>query len=500
MGIIKKQTVQSTILLYAGTLLGFVTTGVLAPHLLSPSEIGTLKLLMSYSGILAGIGILGFSTVTIRFLPEFQKKSINNRFGFLSISMIAGAVGFFVTWLIITIIKSDVIANNYEKSPEFAEYFFLIIPLTLFQIYYNLFDFYNSALYRSAYGVFLRDFIHRILLLIGLLLVMLHYFDFRIYIYYYTTAICFPTILMIFHLIWYKGFDLTINRPLLNKSLLGSMASVAFFGLINNASHAAILQIDSIMVNLYLDSNAVGIYTITFYFGSLVIIPAKAFNRISPTVISNAFTDNDLTKIKDIHEKGCRFLFLTGLVTVLGLFVNLENIFYLIPRSYETGKMVIVYIALANLVKMADGSNDSIITFSKYYKLTTVFLLLLVVLIVVFNLILIPRYGMNGAAIAALISVIIHNITKTIFIWRKFDFFPYNIQYYLAFALTALIYAIVAIIPPFSNFILEIAKDSLLAGFLFLSVIWRIPMAFEIKKVILETQQAFMKYFEKKSK
>jgi len=499
-GVIKQQTFQSSILLYVGTLLGFVTTGMLAPHLLSPSEIGTLKLLMSYSGILAGIGILGFGTVTIRFLPEFQKKSTNKRFGFLSISMIAGAIGFLVTLLIIIFIKSDVIANNQEKSPEFAAYFFLIIPLTLFQIYYNLFDLYNSALYRSSYGVFLRDFFHRVLLLAGLLLVMLHFFNFRIYVYYYTTAICLPTILMVIHLIWHKGFDMSMNTSILNKSLFSSMVSVAFYGLINNASHAAILQIDSIMVNLYLDSTAVGIYTITFYFGSLVIIPAKAFNRISPTVISNAFTNNNLDAIKDIYEKGCRFLFLIGLLTVLGLLVNLENIFYLIPRSYDTGKMVIVYIALANLVKMADGSNDSIITFSKYYKLTTVFLLLLVILIIIFNLILIPLYGMDGAAIAALISVVIHNISKTIFIRRKFGLFPYNSEYFLVLGFAALIYVIVEIIPPFNHFILEIAKDSLLAGLLFLGFIWRLPMAREIKKVLTETLKSIMLYFQKKLK
>jgi O-antigen/teichoic acid export membrane protein len=499
-GVIKKQTFQSSILLYLGTLLGFVTTGMLAPHLLSPSEIGTLKLLMSYSGIFAGIGVLGFSTVTIRFLPEFQKKSLNNRYGFLGISMIVGVFGFLITWLIISLIKSDIIANNHEKSPEFAEYFFLIIPLTLFQIYYNLFDFYNSALYRSAYGVFLRDFVHRILLLIGLLLVMLHFFDFEVYVYYYTIAICFPTILMVFHLIWYKGFDLSINRPLLSKSLLGSMASVAFFGLINNSSHVAILQIDSIMVNLYLDSTAVGIYTITFYFGSLVIIPAKAFNRISPTVISNAFQDDKLDTIRDIYEKGCRSLFLIGSLTVLGLMVNLDNIFYLIPRSYETGKMVIVYIAFANLIKMADGSNDSIITFSKYYKLTTVFLVLLVVLIVVFNLVLIPIFGMDGSAIATLISVSIHNVSKTIFIKRKFNLFPYNFQYILVLIVTLGIYAIVNLIPSFNNFMVEIAKDSALAGILFVVFIWQLPMALEFKKVVTDILEATIRYFKKKLK
>ncbi len=498
MGVIKKQTFQSSILLYAGTLLGFVGTGMMAPHLLSQSEIGTMRLLMSYSGILAGVGALGFSTVTIRFLPEFREKSMNQRYGFFGITVLAGIVGFLITWLIIALIKSHVVANNADKSPQFAEFFFLIIPLTLFQIFYGLFDFYNSALYRSAFGVFLRDFFQRVLMLIGLLMIMFHFFDFVTYLYYYVIAICLPTILMLIHLGRHEHLDLRINTSILDKPLVRSMASVAFFGFLSSSSNAAIIQIDSIMVNQYLDSTAVGIYTITFFFGSLVLIPSKAFNRISPTVISNAFKDNDLVMIAKVYYKGCRSLFIVGALIVLGLLVNLDNIFFLIPRTYESGKMVILYIAFANLIKMAGGSNDSIITYSKFYRLTTVFLVLLVVLIVFFNFLLIPIFGMDGAAIATLIAVLIHTISKTIFIWRKFGLYPYSIQYIVVLALSGIIYLTVTLVPPFEYYILEIAKDSAMAGFLFLLLLWRLPIASDLRTMTEDVFSDSLQYLRKK--
>ena len=142
------------------------------------------------------------------------------------------------------------------------------------------------------------------------------------------------------------------------------------------------MQIDAIMVNSFMDSSAVGIYVITFYFGTLVFIPARALNKIAPTLISKAYKENNRDTIKDIYYKSCGNLFLIGILIFLGLMVNLDNVFNIIPRSYEDGKFVIVLIGLANLIKMAGGTNDSIIIYSKYYKTSTVFYLILGILIV----------------------------------------------------------------------------------------------------------------------
>jgi len=398
LGVIKRQAFQSSVLLYFGTLIGFLTTGLIAPNLLSKSEIGTLRLLLSYSAIFMSLSILGFSTVTIRFLHQFQDKITKKHNGFLGIAIIVGTIGFLITWIIIEVIEPSIVQNNIEKSPQFAKYFFLIIPLTIFQTYYALFDAYNNALYRSSYGVFLRDFVQRIIILIGLLLLFIHFFDFEEYVFYYVLAICLPTILILFHIIRYKAFDVKINTSFLNRTLIGSMMSVGLFGLLNSMSNIAALQIDAIMINMYFDDAAVGVYVITFYFGTLVFIPSKALNKIAPSLIAKAFKEDDQHTVKDIYYRSCQNLFLIGALVFLGLLVNLDNVFNIIPSSYQEGKLVIVLIGLANLVKMAGGSNDSLITYSKYFKVTTLFLTIFTILIVVFNFIFIPLFGIIGAA------------------------------------------------------------------------------------------------------
>ena len=499
-GIIKKQAFQSSVLLYTGVIIGFITTGLMAPNLLEKSEIGTLKLLQSYSAIFMSLGVLGFSTITLRFLPHFYDKITRKYHGFLGISMLVGTVGSIVATIVILLIKPAIIENNLEKSPQFSQYFILIIPLTIFQIYYTLFDSYNNALSRSSFGVFLRDFVQRIIILLGLLLITFHVFSFDQYIYYYVAALCIPTLLMFFHLIHYGNFDLKINVKFLNKPLVNSMTSVGLFGLLNTFSAIAILQIDSIMLNMYLDADAVGIYAITFYFGTLVLIPSKALNKIAPTLIAKAYKENDMKTVRDIYYKSAGNLFLIGTLILLGLSVNLENIFNTIPKSYEEGKFVILFIGLANLLKMSGGSNDSVITFSTYYRMTTVFLTILVCLIILFNLLFIPMFGMIGAAVASMLAVFIHSLIKFIFIKVKTGFNPYNYQFLIVIAGAIMIYLLIVQLPAFESFIIEILLDSLVTAALFYIVIRFLPIASEANDFARQIVKKTIKIFKSKLK
>ncbi len=500
LGIIKKQAFQSSVLIYAGTIIGFVTTGLLVPNLLSKGEIGTIRLLMSYSAIFMSLGVFGFGTVTIRFMPRFFDPGKKRYHGFLGLSMLMGFIGFLIACAVIYAIRPAIIQNNLDKSPQFAEFFFLIIPLTFFQVYYALFDAYNNALTRSSYGIFLRDFVQRIFLLIGILLLMFHFFDFRLYLYYYVSAVCLPSILILIHIIRHNAFDVFINFDFLKKPLVSSMASVGLFGLLNTFSFIAVMQIDSIMLNIYLDAATVGIYTITFYFGTLVLIPAKALNKITPTLIARAYKEKDLDTVKDIYYKSTANLFLIGTLILLGLCVNLENIFHIIPASYADGKYVIVLIGALNLVKMSGGSNDSIITFSSHYKTTTVLLVFLVLLIVIFNLIFIPMYGMAGAALASLFAVGCHNFAKFVFIKHKFGFNPYNFQYLLVLAFSGLIYLLISTLPEMQNFILEIMMDSVVTMFLFYLAIKYLPLAKEADTYIRQILSQIFRYIRPKIK
>ena len=53
---------------------------------------------------------------------------------------------------------------------------------------------------------------------------------------------------------------------------------------------------------------------------------------------------------------------------------------------------------------------------------------------VVLNLLLIPRYGMNGAAVAYAISIVFDNVATALLVWRLFGLHPFGRGYWLAVA------------------------------------------------------------------
>ena len=249
------------------------------------------------------------------------------------------------------------------------------------------------------------------------------------------------------------------------------MLSVSAFGFLNSFSNIAILRFDTIMVNHFIDDAAAGIYFTLFNFGTLVLMPARALNKIAPTLIADAYKKNDRETVLDIYKKSCLNLYIIGLLVLVGLAINFGNIFKIIPKSYEIGKYVVLLIGLTNLVKMAAGLSDSVIAYSKYYKFTSFLLIVLLLLIVGFNYIFIPIFGIPGAAFASFLAVLLHALMKYIFILRKFKFQPYNYKY-LVLALTALvIFGLISLIPEINNFIVDIAVRSIIAVTLYVIVV-----------------------------
>jgi O-antigen/teichoic acid export membrane protein len=216
-----------------------------------------------------------------------------------------------------------------------------------------------------------------------------------------------------------------------------------------------IQNIDVIMVNSMVGLDAAGVYSICFFFGVVVCLPARSIYKIANIVSAEAWKTNDMKTIHDIYEKSCLTLFIIGLLLFLGIWVNIENIFHILGSEYISGKWVIFFIGLGSLVDMATGANNSVFGTSKYYKVQTSLLIMLVLFLVIFNLILIPKLGVVGAAIGSTGSLTLLNIFRYLFLYFKFRLQPYNIRFIYVIIIGTVAYLVACQIHEFSNFIID---------------------------------------------
>ena len=466
MGTIKRQSIVSTIYIYLGVAIGFVSTGILMPRFLSEEQNGIIKLLVSYSLLFAQFASLGFQVATVRYFPYFKDKEKGHN-GFFALLSLVGVLGFCLFLIVYYLIKGPIIEYESGKNSAFANYFFLVLPLTFFFLYFNLFDIYSRVLLKSTVGTFLKELLQRLLILLAILLYIFKIISFWEFTIMYVAVLSLPTVILFFYLVYKGEIFIKPDFSFLKGDMMRSMASLSLYGVFIGFSQIAISQIDSILINFFKDTAHTGIYAITFYYGTLVILPSRAVFRIAPSFIAEAFKKDDMNQIRNIQYKSCLNQLLVGTGIFLLLWLNIDNVFKILPEEYISGKYVILFIGLANLISMAGGLSSQIITNSKYYRYNGLFVIIYLALTVILNILFIPVLGIKGAALAAMISMFVFNIMKFIYIYSRFNIQPYRNSHLRILLIGVIAYIITSLFTYPEQLIINIALKSSLFSILF---------------------------------
>lgn len=479
MGIIVRQALKGSIYSYIGVALGFIITAKLLPNLFSTEQVGLLKILISFSVVFVQIGNLGFNSVTIRKFAYFRNIK-NNHNGFLFIALVYFIIGLILFLVIFFILQPILIEKNVEKSALLSEYFFYIIPLVFFTQIFTFLDVYYSVLMNAARGTFLKEVLQRIAIIISVSLYWIDLIDFNQFLFLYIVSFCIPSIIIIIALIREKQINLKPNFNFLNKTLIFSIISVSLFGSLNNFTSVFIFNIDSLMINSMIGLSATGIYSIMFFFGAIIKIPARSLIKISNVVIAESWKNNDLKNISDIYYKSTINQSIIGVLFFLGIWGNINNILRFIPEEYAAGKFVILFISLGNLIDMITGVNGSIIGTSEKYKYQTAFMIFLLILVVGFNYLFIPIWGISGAAIASMLAQFLFNLTRYLFLVYTYKMQPFRFRHLIIFILGVVSYLISLLIPQIENLIIDLFIRSIALSLIFLLPVYFLNLSEDI--------------------
>ncbi|MFA5327842.1 MAG: polysaccharide biosynthesis C-terminal domain-containing protein [Prolixibacteraceae bacterium] len=469
MGVIKRQTIRGSVYSYLGVLIGFFTTGLIMPKLMSQNQIGLINILVAVSALYSQFSTLGFTNVTSRLFSYFRDKDKNhNGFAFLAVAI--GMIGFSISLISFFILKPYIVESNIEKSPLLVQYIYYLIPLIFFRMFFLLLDTYNKMLFDATTGTFLSDLLYRIGNLVLLICFYFHWINFSQYVFGYVVILSFPAVYLAGLLIYRKHFNLQPKLEFINPHLRKEMTSLAIYGIIGGLSGVALTSIDKIMLNEYYNLAMTGVYSISFFFGSIILIPNRALGKISSTVIADAWKDKKIKTISDIYYKSSINQLFAGLLLFILLVANLHNIFKVLPTQYKGGEWVIILISLSNLLVASTGVSTQIIATSHKYKIQTYSLGLLVILTIIFYMIFIPLWGMNGAALGTLISMSLASGLRVFYLSWEMKLFPYKYTHLKCLAIGLISFAIGELIPEFSNYIFDTAIRSTTIGIVYIGL------------------------------
>ncbi|MFA5648909.1 MAG: oligosaccharide flippase family protein [Bacteroidales bacterium] len=459
MGHIKKQTIKGSVYSYIGVFLGFLISGLLLPRLLTTEENGILKLLISYSTLFAQFASFGFTNATTRLFAFFRDYKKNHH-GFLLILFLVIGVGFILTLSLFLIFKNQLIAPNEGNAALFNQYINFLIPLSFFTLLFIMLDTYFKVLFDATIGTFYKEFIQRIFILIAIACFYFNVISLNGFIIAYIVANSLPGFILLVRLISTKQFSLKPDWGFIDKHMAKALFNMSFYGIVVGFAGIMVLSVDSIIISRMLGIEATGIYAITFFFSTLIVIPSRALRKISGTVLADAWRDNDNSTIYSVYRKSSINQLIFGALIFVGLWANINNVFKILPPEYEAGRYVILFLGLSNLIEMASGVSNTILVTSKYYRFTAWLNLLLVLMVVGFNILFIDIFGLTGAAIASVVSFLIFNLVRYLVIYRLFAMHPFSKKHLYTLLLAAFTYALSLLIPTLPNFIVDILVRS----------------------------------------
>ncbi len=170
-------------------------------------------------------------------------------------------------------------------------------------------------------------------------------------------------------------------------------------------------KLDILMLGVLMDAEAVGLYSIAVRLSEFVAIGLVILNPLIGPSIVELFEKNHSEALNQMLTRFARFYTGIGIMIfgIVALFsVTLLGIF---GREFVRGENVLIILGCAQLVNLVVGSVGLILNMTGHERSAFRAMLMAVVLNAGLNLVLIPSYGIEGAAIATAVGWIFWNIT-----------------------------------------------------------------------------------------
>jgi len=485
MGILLRQSFWSTIVIYFGVVLGFINSIILFPSFLNTEQIGLVRQIISASTLLIPITTFGVNSLFVKFYPFFKDSSSGKK-EFFSFNFFIVIVSYTITSLLLYIFFNQIKFVFTQKSNLFIDYFYVVYYILFIFSISTLFESYLRARYDTVMSNIVNGVSNRFLTAITILLLSQSIIDFNDLVNLQVAIYSLGLIILLYHSNKKDSISFTFKfpeiRPYFKKIM--SFSSYSFLG---SFSNIIVLNIDVLMVTSLLGLSQTGIYTTVFYIGMIIEIPRRAISQISIPFISENIKNQNLTKIENYYKEISLHQTLIGVLFYLLVIINLDHIFNLIPNSesFISGKDVVYVIGFCKLIIMFFSFNSEIISLSKHYRFTVITIIILAIISIALNLILIPIYGMIGAAFASLVSILIFNIVKHIFIKIKMKISPFSINTFKVILIGVILFSFdYYLMPALSNDFISILFKSAVTSVVYLSVIYLLKISPKLNKIV----------------
>ena len=208
---------------------------------------------------------------------------------------------------------------------------------------------------------------------------------------------------------------------IINNLPLKNILSLSLPMLMTTSMYFIIGKSGMIILGMYRPEAEVGYYSIATTLASLTVFALQAVNSMSAAKFSELHHSNKIDELFHVARKSAKLIFWATLPILLCFVIfgkSIITLFY--GQAFSVAYPALFLLALGQFVDSISGSSGMFMNMTGHQIALRNIMASAAVINVILSLLLIPSYGMIGAAFACMISVSSWNIFTLIFIKRKY--------------------------------------------------------------------------------
>ena len=397
--------------------------GVLIARVIGVEQYGLYTLGITVALIASNIAMLGLQVGMVRFLPPaIHEKDDSAIRGILQV-----CVGFPVLFSLILafglFLLASPIANLVFHDPRLIpalRIVSLLIPLdTLAFMAYTI----TISFKMPKYSVIANNIIAplaKLLLAAGFLAVG---FSTNGVLVSQVIASVAALVVMIYFVNSLFSLKRIIGSTRRNTSKILRYSFPAYLGWIVNTVRS---NLSIMMLGLIGLTAGVGVFAAASRFSMIGTMFYLAVGNISTPIIADLHSRGEVSQMSAYYKTTTRWLVIFNLPIFLTAVLFAKPLLSIFGDDFTAGATSMMILAIGTLVYTCTGIGSNILDMTDHPKVNMVNSFIMVFITIGLNIVLIPRWGINGAAAATALSSTVNNIFCLLEVWYFDHMLPYN--------------------------------------------------------------------------
>ena len=412
----------SFLLRFGGLAIGYVLTLVIA-NLFGAKGLGDYVLAITVLSFFTLLAKIGLDTTSLRFISSFaSQERWTSIFYFrkqimlilFCTSIIASVLMYFLANPI-----ADLININYRYVEINA---FFVMPMAFFMLHYQSL----RGLKRIAEFSFFYRMSQALFSIISIVIIYQFTKGSEVPVYAYLVSVFIVSLLSFLSFrYWLKNRSdgkESAEQEIMSYSTLLKISIPLMFA---QSVQFIMAWTDKLMLGAMTTTEDVGIYHTAFKLSMFAAVALMSINSIAAPKFAEMFGKDDMEGLKKVVHQSTKMIFWTSVPLVTIFFIFPEFFLGLFGEEFKIGVAAFIFLSCGRLISSFSGSVGNVLQMTGNQNIYAKILLFGAILNVTLNLILIPKYGINGAAIASMSSLIVWNLSMVLVVKKKFGFYTF---------------------------------------------------------------------------